>query len=69
MIDIPPWSFFEKLFAIIPAIISGVIALIALRWNQKREHHHFRVCCQCLREEIDSHKDWITEHHSAKRSF
>lgn len=60
MIDfIPPWSFFEKLFAIVPAGVSAWIAYKALNWNQEREQHHFRVCCQCLREEVNSHKSWI----------
>ena len=60
MIDfIPPWSFFEKVLAIIPAAVSAWIARAALNWNQERERHRFRVCCQCLREEVDSHKNWI----------
>lgn len=59
MIDIPPWSFFEKLLTIVPAALSVWIARAALNWNKERERHHFRVCCQCLREEVDYHKNWI----------
>lgn len=56
---IPPWSVFEKVLALIPAGISVYIANKALKWNKDRERHHFRVCCQCLREEVASHRDWI----------
>ena len=53
------WNIAEKSLSTIPAIISGGIAFFALRWNRDRERHHFRVCCQCLREEVASHQDWI----------
>lgn len=56
---IPPWSFLEKGLSAVPAILSAIIAGWALRWNRKRERHHFRVCCQCLREEVASHQGWI----------
>ena len=53
------WNIIEKVLVAVPAFISWWIARKALDWNKDREHHHFRVCCQCLREEVASHQDWI----------
>lgn len=60
MIDfICSWNFVEKILTAIPALISAGIAYWAFRWNKEREQHHFRVCCQCLHEEISSHQGWV----------
>ena len=56
---IPPWSFLEKVLTAVPALLSAIIAVVAFLWNRNREQHHFHVCCQCLREEVASHQDWI----------
>ena len=56
---IPPWSFLEKVLTAVPALLSAIIAVVAFLWNRNREQHHCRVCCQCLREEVASHQDWI----------
>ena len=53
------WNIIEKVLVALPAFISWWIARKALDWNKDRERHHFRVCCQCLREEVASHQDWI----------